>query len=287
MSAPNLGKIGVWSMELRFGDHAEAAAAAAELEALGYGALWIPGGIDNKVLPDVERLLAATQSVTIATGILNLWMYEPEAVADWFNALPPEKQSRVMIGVGVSHGPLIGENYGKPLAVTRSFCERLLAAGMPQENLCLAALGPKMLALSGELTAGAHPYLVTPEHSAIAHKILGDVKLIAPEQGVIVKPDPEAARAVGREALTHYLNLPNYCNNWRKLGLTQEDIDCVSDKLVDALFAWGTDEQIAQRINAHYQAGANHVCVQIVRGAMGGDMAGLLASCRQLARVLI
>lgn len=287
MTTPQLGRVGIWSLEMRFGDKAEVALAAAEMDELGFGALWIPGGVDSGVLGSVEELLAVTKNITIATGILNIWKHEPADVATWFKGLPADSQRRVMLGIGVSHGPLIGDAWGKPLAATRAFLDGLDREGMPRDNLCLAALGPKMLALSAQRSAGAHPYLVTPEHSAEARKILGPGKLLAPEQGVIMETDPAKARAVARDGLTHYSHLPNYRNNWLRLGLSQEDIDGQSDRLVDALFAWGGLDVIAQRVRAHHDAGADHVCVQVVRGARGGDIAGLRAACRELAGALL
>lgn len=283
MGTPQVGKLGLWSMELRFGDQVEAAEAAAEMEELGFGALWVPGGIDDQVLSSVDALLAATKNITIATGILNIWKYKPQEVADWFKALSTDHQKRVLLGLGVSHGPLIGEAWKKPLTVMREFLNGLDEAGMPSDNLCLAALGPKMLELSRDRTGGAHPYLVNPDHTAKARQILGQGVLLAPEQGVVLESDPAKARALAREALSVYQKLPNYRNNWLRHGLTQDDIDNVSDRLVDELFAWGDAERIAERVQAHYDAGADHVCVQLIRGATGGDMTGLRAACRELA----
>jgi probable F420-dependent oxidoreductase len=287
MNFSQLGRLGLWSMELRFGDKSEAAETAAGLDELGFGTLWIPGGIDGGVLTDVDRLLSATGRITVATGILNIWKHDPNDVAAWFKALPAARQNRVVIGLGVSHGPIIGDAWKNPLAAVRGFLDGLEQAGMPRDRLCLAALGPKMLELSRDRTAGAHPYLVTPEHTAQARKILGPGRLLAPEQGVILEHDPTAARAIAREALTIYAQLPNYRNNWLRLGLSLDDIDTASDRLIDALFAWGTTERIVERVEAHYQAGADHVCVQVIRGATGGDMAGLRAACRELAAGLL
>ena len=287
MGISNLGRIGIWSTELRFGDKHEIAEAAAELDELGFGALWVPGGVDDGVLKDMNDLLAVTQRAVIASGILNIWKHQPEGVAEWFRDLPTEHQQRVMLGLGVSHGPLIGEAWQKPLAATRDFLDGLEQAGMPRDNLCLAALGPKMLALSAQRTAGAHPYLVTPEHTARAREILGANRVLAPEQGVILEADPTRARKTAREALTHYAQLPNYRNNWLRLGFSQEDVDTVSDRLLDGLFAWGDIDTIASRAQAHLDAGANHVCLQVVRGPRGGDIPGLLGACRELARVLL
>lgn len=287
MSTPQLGRIGLWSMEMRFGDKAEIKDAAVELDELGFGTLWIPGGIDSGVLQDVSALLSVTKRMTIATGILNIWKHEPEDVAAWFKALPADHKNRVMVGLGVSHGPLIGDAWKKPLAVTRAFIDRLDGAGMPSDNFCLAALGPKMLDLARDRTAGAHPYLVTPEHTAMARNILGAGKLLAPEQGVILESDPAQARDLARQALTHYAQLPNYRNNWLRLGFPRKDVDDVSDHLIDALFAWGGMDKIVERVKAHHDAGADQVCVQLIRGASGGDIPGLRAACREFADALM
>jgi probable F420-dependent oxidoreductase len=282
-----LGKIGIWSLELRFGDRAAAVDAAAELDDLGFGALWVPGGVGGDLMGDVAALLAATQRTTIATGILNIWKHAPRDVALWWKNLPADQQGRVLLGLGVSHSSLIGAAYNKPISVMRDYLAGLAAEGMPADCLCLAALGPRMLELSRDHTAGAHPYLVTPEHTAMARKILGPGKLLAPEQGVIPESDPVRARELGRQALTHYLRMPNYVNNWRRLGIAAADIDNASDRLVDTLFAWGDTERMVERINAHLAAGADHVCLQVISGARGGDFGTLLPVWRKLATALL
>jgi probable F420-dependent oxidoreductase len=162
--------------------------------------------------------------------------------------------------------------------------ERALAAGLPADAMNLAALGPKMLELARDKTSGAHPYLVTPEHTAQARKILGPGKVLAPEQGAVLESDPARAREMARGALTHYTFLPNYANNWRRLGMTDDDISTVSDRLVDALFAWGSVEQIAARVKAHHDAGADHVCVQVVSGS---GLDGAREAWRKLAPALL
>lgn len=286
MTVPSIGRIGVWSLELRFGDAGEAAEAAAELDELGYGAIWFPGGVGGDVTGDFSRLLGATRRATLATGIINLWKHQPAEIAGWWNGLPADHKARALLGIGISHGPLIGESWGKPIAVTRDWVERLTALGVPADNQCLAALGPKMVALSGEITAGAHPYLVTPEHSAIARRILGPGKLLAPEQGVVLESDPAAARALARGAVDHYRALPNYRKNWHRLGIAEEDIETMSDRFIDALFVWGSAEQIAERVKAHLDAGADHVCMQVV-AAPGPGMANQRAAWRELAAVLL
>lgn len=282
-----LGRIGIWSMELRFGEHAAAEAAAAELDELGFGALWIPGGMDGAVLKDVDRLLAVTKRTTIATGILNLWKHEPRDIAAWFNGQPADRQARIMLGIGVSHGPIIGAEWKNPVAVMRNFLDRLAEAGMPADHTCLAALGPKMLELSRDRTGGAHPYLVTAEHSAMARRILGPGKLLAPEQGVVMESDPAKARQLARQALVHYGRLPNYRQSWRRLGFSEDEIEGGSDRLIDALFAWGGVEEVVKRTNAHLAAGADHVCLQVIQGAGPGDFAAVRPLWRQLAAGLL
>ena len=286
MTLPRLGRIGVWSIELRFGDPLVAAEAAAELDALGYGALWFPGGHGGDITGDIDRLLAATSRVTIGTGILNIWCHEPEDIAAWWQALPADHQSRVLVGLGVSHSEQIGEVYQKPLSAMRAWVERATLAGIPADSLCLAALAPKMLALSGSATAGTHPYLATPEHTALCRAAVGPGKLVAPEQGVILESDPAQARALARKALETYTFRQNYRNNWLRLGFSDEDIDTVSDRLVDALFAWGSAEQIAERVNLHFAAGADHVCLQVIHGG-GIDASAVMPQWRELAGVLV
>ena len=286
MSTPQLRQIGIWSLELRFGDPAESREAAAELDELGYGAIWFPGGIGGDVTGDFGRLLAATRRAVIATGIINIWKHEPHEIADWWKGLSADHKARALLGLGISHGPLIGEGWGKPIAVTRDYVKRLTAAGVPASSQCLAALGPQMLELSRDLTAGAHPYLVTPEHSELARKILGTGKLLAPEQGVILETDPGRARNLAREALTQYRELPNYRNNWLRLGFSEDDINQASDRLIDSLFAWGRPERIAERVKAHLAAGADHVCLQVIT-PQGAGYAKVRAAWRELAGVLL
>jgi probable F420-dependent oxidoreductase len=282
-----LGKIGIWSIELRFGDRAEALDAAAELDQLGYGALWVPGGIDDNVLHDMDRLLGATKKAVICSGILNIWKHKPEDVGAWWNGLAPDRQARVLLGLGVSHGPVIGENYSKPLSAMRHFLAGLGHQNVSAYALCLAALGPKMLELAAEHTAGAHPYLVTPEHTAEARTILGPDALLAPEQGVVLETDPTRARELAREVIGHYGKLPNYKNNWLRLGFSEDDITSGSNRLVDALFAWGTTAQIAARVQEHFAAGANHVCLQVITGTPRPDVAAARPAWRELAAALL
>jgi len=282
-----LGKIGIWSMELRFGDRTEALEAATELEELGYGAIWVPGGMDDNVLKDMDQLLAATKKAVICSGILNIWKHQPADVGAWWNGQTPENQARILLGLGVSHAPIIGDAYGKPLTAMKHFLAGLGHANVPASALCLAALRPKMLELAAEHTAGAHPYLVTVEHTATARQILGENALLAPELGVILDTDPAAARAKARTVIGHYARLPNYVNSWLALGFTQEEITTGSDRLADDLFAWGTPEKIATRINEYFAAGANHVCLQLITGAERPTVSAAREGWRTLAAVLL
>ena len=261
--------LGVWSPELRHGDAGDIAVAAAELEQLGYTALWIPD-IGGPVFEALDRLLVATTTATIATGILNIWHHTPAETGEWFGALRAEQQRRVLLGIGVSHAPLIGDTWGRPLQVMNDYLDGLDAAGVPPAQRCIAALAPKMLALSRDRSAGAHPYNVPPEHTAFARPILGVAGLYV-EQAVVLETDPVRARELARGSLSFYTGLPNYTNNWKGLGFTEDDIASLSDRLVDAIIVWGDVDTIGERIQAHRDAGADHVCIQVV-GERGGPM---------------
>jgi probable F420-dependent oxidoreductase len=238
------------------------------------------------VTGDLDRLLAATDRLPLATGIINIWKHEPAEIANWWQGLAEEQRARLMLGLGISHGPLIGDSWMRPVAKTREYVTELTALGVPADHLCLAALGPKMVELARDLTAGAHPYLVTPEHTAIARSILGTHKLLAPEQGVILETDPAKAREMGLAALTQYRQLPNYTNNWLRLGFTEADIAQGSDRLVDGLFAWGGMDKIVERVQAHWDAGADHVCLQVITAAPM-DLAAARAAWRELAGAML
>jgi probable F420-dependent oxidoreductase len=265
---------GVWSGELRrHPDRAEAADAAAELEHLGYAAIWFPAGDARGGFDVAGELLRATTSVMVATGILSIWLEEPEPVAAERAQLNDAYDARFLLGLGVSHAPAVGtDRYRKPLAKMRSYLESLDVAAPPvlPEERVLAALGPKMLELARERSLGAHPYLVTPEHTRIAREAVGPERLVATEQAVVLETDPECARELAREHLEIYLQLPNYANNWRRLGFSDDDIaGGGSDRLVDALVAWGDEDAIRARVEQHREAGADQVLVQAVSGGNG------------------
>jgi probable F420-dependent oxidoreductase len=266
-----LGGIGIWSSTLRYGDAGEAAALAAELEGLGYTALWIPD-VGGDVFGSLGNLLGATSTATIATGILNIWMHTPEEAAAQHAALTTEHGPRFLCGIGISHRPLIDHvnspgAYRKPVATMAAFLDGLDAAEVPlaKEDRVLAALGPKMLELARTRAAGTHPYLVTPELTARARAGIGPDGLVASEQGVVLETDRDRARATARLHLNTYVSLPNYSNNWKRQGFTEDDLaDGGSDRLVDALVVWGDEATIAARIQEHRDAGADHVCIQVL-----------------------
>jgi probable F420-dependent oxidoreductase len=283
----DLGRIGIWSASARFAGPDKGIAAAQELEQLGFRTLWIPGGIDAGVLGDLDRLLDATSTLKFATGIINIWKHAPADLAAWWQGQSRERQERMLLGLGVSHGPIIGDAWGKPLQMMREFLNGLDRAGMPREPLCLAALGPKMLRLSAERTAGAHPYMVSTRHTAFARTTMGPGALLATEQGVVLTNDPSQGRDWARTAVSHYAQLPNYANNWRRDGFTDEEIGSLSDRLVDALIVVGDLEAIRTRVDEHFAAGADHVCLQVIgEGGLGRDVDAERPVWRELAKLL-
>lgn len=269
-----LSGLGVWSGELRYGDAAEAAADAAALEAMGYSTLWIPD-VGGPLFEAFDNLLAATSTVTIASGVCNVWHHPPAEVGEWWAGLSDDHRSRVMLGIGISHGPLIGDAYGRPLATMAEYLDGLDAIGFPVEQRCIAALGPKMLELARDRTAGSHPYLVTPAHTAVARAALGPDKGLFVEQGVVLDTRADTAREVAKGAVAFYLTLPNYVNNWKRLGFTDDEIQGCHDRFIDEIFVWGDADAINARLDAHRAAGADHVCIQVLGAsqAPGGNRA--------------
>ncbi|MFD5628438.1 LLM class F420-dependent oxidoreductase [Streptomyces sp. NPDC127072] len=261
-----VGPYGVWSVGLRSEDPArrgELAEAAAELEELGFGAVWLGG---NSEVRNAVPLIEATSRLIVATGIQSIWQHEAAETAARFAEVEAAHPGRFLLGLGVSHAQL-AERYRRPYSAMVGHLDALDAAGVPAERRVLAALGPRMLELSRDRAAGSHPYLVTPEHAAVAREILGDAPLLAPETKVVLETDPERARSTARGSLAPYLELPNYTNALLKFGFTEDDFaDGGSDRLVDALFAWGDDDRIRARIEAFRTAGADHVALQLVDG---------------------
>jgi len=262
---------GVWSAHLRYGDPAAVAEAAAELDELGYRAIWVPD-VGGDVLGSVEVLLKAAPAIGVATGILNVWMHEPAEVAARRASWSEEWQGRFTLGLGVSHAVLIDMGtpgrYAKPYSKMVDYLDGLDAATppFPVEARVLAALRPRMLGLARDRAAGAHPYFVPPEHVARAREALGSDGLIAAELAVVLDRDPSSARATARRHTATYVNLPNYTNNLRDFGFGDDDFaDAGSDRLVDAIVAWGDEDAVAGRVKAMRDAGADHVCIQVIR----------------------
>lgn len=281
---------GVWSSALRYGDPSAAADAAAELESLGYDAMWLPD-VGGDLFASIDNLLGATSTVTVATGILNLWLHDAEETADRVDGFARRHGRRLLVGIGVSHAVLVDMKepgaYTKPLTRMREYLDALDAAPtpLPVEDRVLAALGPRMLELARTRASGSHPYLVTPEHTRRLREGLGAGPLLAPEQAVVLETDPTRARELARGHLAGYLGLPNYANNWKRLGYTDEDTaDGGSDRLVDALVAWGDEGALAARVQEHRDAGADHVCIQVITDDL---MALPLDEWRRLAPVLV
>jgi probable F420-dependent oxidoreductase len=254
-----LGRFGVWR-----GAWQTTTALAARLEQLGYGALWL-GGSPGGDLTIVDELLDATSGLTVGTSIVNIWKDDPGVVAASFRRIESHHPGRFILGVGAGH-PEATQEYVSPYAALETYVDRLLSGGVPAQSLVLAALGPKVLRLAATRTAGAIPYLVPPEHTRLARELLGPGPLLAPEHKVVADADPERARALGsRRVRNPYLGLVNYTSNLRRLGFTDEDLaGNGSTRLIDALVAHGTGEEIAAQLSAHLEAGADHVCIQLL-----------------------
>jgi probable F420-dependent oxidoreductase len=263
------GAIGIWSPQLREGGPLEVAEAAAELEELGFRAIWVPGREPGDLEERLRLLLSSTERITIATGIASIWTHPAPATAAMHARLNSEFPARFLLGLGVSHAPAVGDRYQRPLTEMIHYLDALDAAHPPVQRTerVLAALAPRMLALARSRALGSHPYLVTPEHTRIARDALGPEALLAPEQTVVLEEDPETARNIARQWLARYVQLPNYVDNWLRHGFERADVENGgSDKLVDALVAWGGVDAIRARIDDQRAAGADHVAIQVLTG---------------------
>ena len=262
MTKPNLGTFGA------FGHHSMwqqlSPDQLRDIESLGYGAIWA-GGSPAAELSWVDPILEQTSTLKLATGIVNIWTAEPGPTADSFHRIEKAYPGRFILGIGVGH-PEAHQQYRKPVEALTDYLDKLDEYGVPKDSRVVAALGPKVLKLSADRSAGAHPYLTTPEHTAEARKLIPEA-FIAPEHKAVLTTDAEKARAVGRKSLEIYLNLANYLNSWKRLGFTDDDVAKPgSDKLVDAVVAYGTPDEIAARLKEHITAGADHVPVQVLTG---------------------
>jgi probable F420-dependent oxidoreductase len=291
----DVGSVGIWTAQLDLQPAARAREVAAELDELGYGALWVPEAVGREAISHAAVLLAATERIVVATGVANIYNRSPAAAAQAQRLLADDSGGRFLLGLGVSHGPMVegmlGQSWDKPYSHMRDYLDRMDSAfsvsPAPPEAppRVLAALGPRMLELAAAQAWGAHTYFVPVEHTPIARERLGDGPMLMVEQGVVLSDEAEVARAAARKHMAMYLTLPNYVNNLRRLGWGDDDFaDGGSDGLVDALVAWGDTEVVAGRVAAHREAGADHVCVQV----LDSDVTALpLDAWRELAPALL
>lgn len=269
----DVGKLGIWYF-FDGASSAEVAASAKRIEDLGYRTLWLPETVGKNPFILASWLLANTQTLNLATGIANIYHREPTVSRGLQYTLAEQSADRFLMAIGVSHKPIVEGvhklKYGPPVATMRTYLEQMGTA--PYNGLrsaedpltLIAALGPKMLELAKTHAQGAHPYFTGPAHTKMARDILGDGPLLCVEQKVILETDAEKARALARPVAKIYSRLPNYRNNWLRMGLTEDDIDNLSDRFIDETFAWGDADDLRERISAHMDAGADHVCIQPV-----------------------
>jgi len=256
---PDLGRFGVWTFGVPKPEQ------AVEIEKLGYGALWI-GGSPAGNLEYVEPILEKTETLQVATGIVNVWTAPADEVAEAYHRVEDAYPGRFLLGIGIGH-PEHTDEYRKPYDVLVEYLDALDAAKVPTSRRVIAALGPKVLKLAAQRSAGAHPYLTTPEHTGQARELVGPTVYLAPEHKVVLTEDVDEAREIGRNTVDFYLNLSNYLNSWKRLGFTDKDVAKPgSDRLIDELVAYGTPDAIAARLDEHLQAGADHVTIQVLGG---------------------
>ncbi len=289
-----LGRVGLWTFQLDLQPMAQAQAAMAELESLGFGTVWVPEAVGREPFANASLLLAGGTTIKVATGIASIHARTAMTMQAGWKTVSEAYPGRFLLGLGVSHQPMVegvhGHAYDKPYSTMVSYLDAMdrgmyfAAAPTEAPQRVLAALGPKMLRLSAERGVGAHPYFVPVEHTPVAREALGPDALLAPEQAVVLETDPAVARQIARTHMATYLRLPNYTNNLKRLGWTDDDIaDGGTDALVDAIVAWGTLEQVVERVRTHLAAGANHVAIQL----LPADPRALpMAGWRELATAL-
>ena len=298
MGRVDIGRVGIWTRDLDQLPSSQAMEFVAEAVELGYGAVWLPEILGRDPFVTAVRLLERIDGLKVATGIANIYARDPMTMANTQRTIEEAFPGRFLLGLGVSHHLLVEvvrkHDYSRPLTYMREYLQRMgeavFTAHGPTElpEAVLAALGPRMLELAAEAAAGAHPYFVPPEHTATARETMGPDAALYPEQMAIVDTDADSARRFARESMVLYLARPNYTNNLLRLGFKQSDIDGgpdggPTDRLVDAIVAWGTPSQIAARVQEHFDAGADHVCVQV----LVRDPANLADGWRTLAPALL
>ena len=271
---PDLGRIGLWTFALDVQPMAKAQEAAAEIDELGFGTVWLPEAVGREIFSSSALILSATKNIKVASGIASIAARTAHTMQSGWKTLSEAFPGRFVLALGVSHSHMVTKlhklSYDKPYSNMVEYLDVMdkspYAGAAPQSPMyrMIGALGPKMLQLSAERTAGAHPYFTTPQHTAEARALMGAKPLIAPEIAVIFETDKDKARATARKFMSTYTRLPNYANNLMRLGFTQDDVTNQSDRLVDEIVTWGTLDKIAARIKEHHDAGANHVCVQVL-----------------------
>ena len=270
-----LGTVGVWSFTLEAQTAAEEREASAVIESLGFGAIWFPESVTSReVFSHASWLLASTERAIVASGIANIWARDPVAMANGWHMLTDAYPDRFVLGIGVSHAPSVerrGGSYQRPWSTMREYLDAMdrAASSAPEPEseprVVLAALGPRMLELAADRALGAHPYFVPVEHTAFARQRLGQDPVLAVEQTVVLESDPSQARRVARQFAVHYLQATNYANNLKRMGWTDADLSGQgSDAVIDAVVAWGDVDKVVNRVRQHLDAGADHVCVQVV-----------------------
>jgi probable F420-dependent oxidoreductase len=271
-----IGRVGVWTGQLDFSPAPVVRDAAREVEDLGYGALWTGEAVGREVLTAAQLLLSSTDTLIVATGIANIWARDALAMAAGQLAIGEAHPGRFVLGIGVSHQPLLdvrGQDYGKPLSFMRTYLDGMdhgydVYRAVPPDAMpprVLAALGPKMLELARDRADGAHTFFVPPEHTAQARETLGPGKLLAPEQVCVLSTDATVAREIARRHTASYLRLANYTNNLKRFGFVDDDFAAGgNDRLVDTICVWGDVDAVAARVKAHLDAGADHVAVQVL-----------------------
>ena len=271
---PDLGRIGLWTFALDVQPMAKAQEAAAEIDEMGFGTVWLPEAVGREIFSSSALILSATKNINVASGIASIAARTAHTMQSGWKTLSEAFPGRFVLALGVSHSNMVTKlhklSYDKPYSNMVEYLDVMdkspYAGAAPQSPMyrMIGALGPKMLQLSAERTAGAHPYFTTPQHTAEARALLGAKPLIAPEIAVIFETDKDKARETARKFMGTYTRLPNYANNLMRLGFTQDDVTNQSDRLVDEIVTWGTLDKIAARIKEHHDAGANHVCVQVL-----------------------
>jgi probable F420-dependent oxidoreductase len=271
----DLGRTGLWTFQLDLQPASRMREAVAELEEMGWPTMWLPEAVGRESYTNAALVLGATDRMVVATGISSIWARDAMAMAAGQLTLCEAYPGRFLLGLGVSHQPMVdhlrGHRYQKPLALMREYLDAMdsvvYVSPRPEEEprRVLAALGPKMLELAAQRSLGAHTYFVPVEHTPVARERLGEGPMLFVEQAVVLSTDPDEARSAARQHMSTYLNLPNYTNNLRRLGWTDDDLgNGASDRLVDAIVAWGDLDSVVARVAAHHELGADHVCVQVL-----------------------